>query len=125
MENHSYRHRSSGSLLAWILIITGIVLILRHAGWDINLPGVGAVFHRIGQFTGDVFHFFAHIGWPALLIIAGIILLAGRRLIGGLFLFLVLLFILPHFIIIPGILLIIFFPLILIIAGIVILTKLF
>ena len=125
MENYSHRQKHSGSLLAWILIIVGIVLILGRAGWNISLPGLGAIVHWIGQFVGDVFHFITRIGWPALLVIAGIILLTGRRLIGGLLLFLVLLFILPNFIIIPGILLIIFFPLILIIVGIVILTKLF
>ncbi|HAZ02043.1 MAG: hypothetical protein A2W90_09050 [Bacteroidetes bacterium GWF2_42_66] len=124
MEDH-YRQRRSGSTLAWILIIIGLVLILKNSGWGINIPGIGSVFTGIGHFIGDVFHFFVHIGWPVVLIIAGIILLAGRKLIGGLILFLLLLFILPKFILIPGILLIIFFPLILIVAGIVILTKLF
>lgn len=125
MEEYSHRNKKSGSLLAWILIIIGIVLILKHSGWEINIPGLGSIFSGITHFIGDIFHFIVNIGWPALLIVAGIILLTGRRLIGGLLLFLVLIFILPHFIIIPGILLIVFFPLILIIAGIVILTKLF
>lgn len=125
MEEHLHRPRKSGSTFAWILIIVGVILILKHSEWGFNIPGLGSIFHGIGQFMGDVFHFIVSIGWPAVLIIAGIILLTGRRIIGGLILLLVLLFILPNFILIPGILLFVFFPLILIIVGIVFLTKLF
>ena len=124
MEEHS-RRKESGSSLAWILIIIGLLLIMKRSGWGIDLPGIGPVFAGIGQFMRDVVHFVVQIGWPVVLIIAGIMLLIGRKLIGGVILFLLLLFFLPGFILIPGILLFVFLPLILIIAGIVILTKLF
>jgi len=125
MEDYSHRHKSSGSLLAWILVIFGAVLLLKHAGWSFNIPGIGPFFTALGGLIGDVFHFLVRIGWPVLLILAGIVLLTGRRLLGTLLLILLLFLILPHFLLLPGILLIVFFPLILIIAGIVILTKLF
>lgn len=125
MEHHSHRRRSSGSFLAWVLIIFGAVLILKEIGWEFNIPGFGAIFHGFWEFVGDVFRFIGNIGWPIILVIAGIVLIAGRRLFGALLLLLVLFFILPKFIVIPGILMILFFPVILLIAGIVILTKLF
>jgi len=118
MEEQVHCKRRSGSFLPWLLIIIGIALLLKHSGWDINFPG-------IGEFFSGVFHFIGKIGWPLFLIIAGVILLTGRRIIGTLILIIALLFILPHFIIIPGILLILFFPIILLIVGIAILAKLF
>lgn len=125
METHTHQHKRTSSPLAWILIIVGIFLILKHSGLGFNLLGLSPIFSGIGSFIGSVFHSITHLGLPALLIIAGVILLIGRRFIGGLLLFLVLIFIVPQFIIIPGILFIVFFPLVLIIVGIVILSKLF
>ncbi|MDX9883760.1 MAG: hypothetical protein RBS73_16990 [Prolixibacteraceae bacterium] len=124
MNDHC-RQRKSGSTLAWILIVLGVVLILKNTGWGLSIPGIGWMFAAIGRFFSNAFHAISQIGWPLVLIIAGILLLIGRRFLGGLVLFLILLFILPKFILIPGILLILFVPFILIIAGIVILTKLF
>ncbi len=124
MDDHC-RQKKSGSTFAWILIILGLVLILKNTEWGTSIPGIGWMFAAIGRFVGSAFHAVTHIGWPLILVVAGVLLLMGRRFLGGLLFFLILLFILPKFILIPGLLLILFLPLILIIAGIVILTKLF
>lgn len=125
MERHYEHKRNSGSFWAYVLIIVGILWIMRRSGWDINLPGIGDFFSTVGNFFGNLTHWSNGIIFPILILIAGIILIAGRRFFGALFLVILLLMILPKFILIPGILIIIFFPVVLIIVGIIILTKLF
>jgi len=125
MEKHIEHRRHSGSFLAYVLIIFGILWILKKSGWEINLPGVGDFISGIGHFFGNLIHLSARATVPVLLVFAGIILIAGRRFFGALLLVLLILMIVPHFLIIPGILMVLFFPVILIIIGIVILTKIF
>ena len=121
-----YEHRKhSGSFWAYVLIIFGLLWILKQSGWDINLPGIGGFFAGIGNFFGNLFSWSALALVPLLIIFLGIVLILGRKFFGALFLVLLLLVILPHFLILPGILMIIFFPVVLIIIGIIILTKLF
>ncbi|MBC8004099.1 MAG: hypothetical protein H7X84_01385 [Verrucomicrobia bacterium] len=125
MERSYEQKRNKGTFWAYVLIIVGILWIMKRSGWDINLPGFGGFFSAIALFFGNLAHWSAGATLPILLLLAGIILIAGRRFIGALLLVFLILIILPHFLIIPGILMIIFFPLILIIIGIIILTKLF
>ncbi len=125
MERHIEHRRHSGSFLAYVLIIVGILWILKKSGWDFNLPGIGEFVSGIVHFFGNLFHWSAAASVPLLIILAGIILIAGRRFFGALFLVLLVMILLPHFLIIPGILVIIFFPVLLIVVGIIILTKLF
>lgn len=125
MEKHCEQRRHSGSFWAYVLIIFGLLWILKKSGWEINLPGLGDFFAGIGHFFSNFAHWSTAAFFPILIILIGIILLVGRRFIGALFLVFLLMMLIPHFLIIPGILMIVFFPLILIIIGIVILTKLF
>lgn len=125
MERHCEHKRHSGSFWAYVLIIVGILWILKKSGWDINLPGIGDFFAGLGHLFGNMAHWSAGAFFPLLIILAGIVLLAGRRFLGALFLVLILMMVLPHFLIIPGILMVVFFPVILIVIGIIILTKLF
>lgn len=125
MERHIEHKRHSGSFWAYVLIILGIIWILRESGWDINLPGIGGFFAGIGNFFGNLVHWSAGATFPLLILLAGIVLIAGRRFFGALLFVLLILIFIPHFLIIPGILMIIFLPVILIIIGIIILTKLF
>ncbi len=125
MERHCEHKKSSGSFLAYMLIILGILWILRKSGWDIHFPGLGDFFAGIGNFVGNLTHWSGGIILPLLVILAGITLIAGRKFFGALFLVIILMIILPHFLIIPGILIIIFLPVFLIIIGIIILSKLF
>lgn len=125
MERHIEHRRSSGTFWAWVLIIFGIIWILKKSGWDINLPGLGEFVSGIGHFFGSLFALSTAAFIPVLIIIAGIVLILGRRFFGALFLVLLLLILVPHFLIVPGILMILFFPILLIIIGIIILTKIF
>ncbi len=125
MEKHCEHRRHSGSFWAYVLIIVGILWILKKSGWDINLPGLGEFFSGIGQFFGNLFHVTAFATVPVLIILFGILLILGRKFLGALLLVLLVMIIVPHFLIIPGILMIIFFPIILIIIGIIVLSNLF
>ena len=125
MERYYEHRRHSGSFWAYVLIIIGVLWILKQSGWDINFPHLGEFFAGVGQFFGNLVHWSAGAAIPVLIILAGIVLLAGRRFFGALLLVLLVMIFIPHFIIIPGILMILFFPIILIILGIIILTKLF
>jgi hypothetical protein len=125
MEKHIEQRKNSGSFLAWVLIIFGILWILKHNGWDIHFPNIGEFFSSLGNFFGNLAHWSGGSILPILIIAFGIVLLLGRKFFGALFLVIILLIVLPNFLIIPGILMIVFFPLILIIIGIVVLSKLF
>jgi len=125
MEKYGEHKRHSESFWAYVLIIVGILWLLKRSGWDINLPGFGEFFAGIRLFFGNLFQWSAGATVPVLIILFGIVLILGRKFFGALLLVLLVMIIVPHFLIIPGILMIIIFPLILIIVGIIILTKLF
>ena len=130
MENHHYKQdhnrdcerKSSGSFLGTVLIIIGVLWVLKEIGWHIGLPGWHAVHHAATNFF-NIFQVGAiAITWPVILLVVGVILLAGRRLIGTLLIVLAVVFLLPH-LIIPGILAIIFLPVLLVIVGIILISK--
>ncbi|MEI8114889.1 MAG: hypothetical protein WCI54_14730 [Bacteroidia bacterium] len=125
MEKHIEHKKHSGSFWAYVLIIFGILWILKQSGWDIHFPNIGEFFSGIGNFFGSLGHWSNGTLLPWLVIFFGILLITGRRFIGALLVVILLMIILPHFLIIPGILMVLFFPVILIIIGIVILSKLF
>ena len=125
MEKYIEHRKNSGSFLAWVLIIFGILWILKQSGWDIHFPNIAEFFSRIGHLLGNLTSWSGGSALPILIIAFGIVLLLGRKFFGALFLFIILLIVIPNFLIVPGILMILFFPLILIIIGIIILSKLF
>lgn len=125
MEKHIEHRKSSGTFWAWVLIIFGLIWILNKSGWDVNFPGFGAFFTGIGHFFGSLFRLSAAALLPILIVLAGIMLILGRRFLGALLFVLLFLILIPHFLIVPGILMIVFFPVLLIIIGIIILTKIF
>ena len=133
MENHHYNRqpnhharerRSGGSFLGMVLLVIGLLWLLKEVGWHVGMPGWNAVHHSFGNFL-NIFHFGAiAVTWPLVLLIVGFLLLVGRRIIGALLIFLALILFLPHFIIIPGILAVIFFPVLLVVLGIIIISRL-
>lgn len=126
MERHCDKRNHSGSFWAYVLIIAGILWLMKQSGWDFNLPGIGGLFSGIGNFISHFTHWISSAALlPVLVIFIGILLIAGRKVLGAFFLVLLLLIIVPHVLIIPGILMIVFFPIMLILIGIVILTKFF
>ncbi|WP_159518733.1 hypothetical protein [Sunxiuqinia indica] len=123
-RHHARERKSRGSFLGTVLVVIGILWILKEIGWQLGLPGWHVVQDAGASFL-NIFHFGAiSVTWPVILLLVGVLLIVGRRLIGALFLVFAILFLLPH-LIIPGILLVLFFPLILIILGIVLISKLF
>jgi len=125
MEKHIEHRKSSGSFLAWVLIIFGTLWLLKHNGWDINLPSIGAVVSGFVNFIGNFANWSASSIVPIIIIFLGLMLIIGRKFLGALFLILILMIVLPGFLIIPGILVVVCLPIILLIIGIVILSNLF
>ena len=133
MDNHRDTHRNccnherrerKGSFLGTVLIVLGILWILKEIGWLHGWPVWYSVQNSFLN-LGNIFHFGAiGVTWPVILLIVGVLLLAGRRIIGTLLIFLAILFFLPGGLIIPGILTIFFLPVILIILGIIIIARL-
>ena len=121
MEKYIEHKKHSGSFWAYVLIIFGILWILKQSGWDIHFPNIGEFFAGIGHFFGNLAHWSVGTTVPVLIILAGIILITGHRFFGALLLVILVLIIVPHFLFIPGILMILFFP---VIIGIIILSKL-
>lgn len=113
------RHR--GSFLGTLLIIIGILWLLNEMGWHIGMMGWNALGHVVTSFV----NFFQVSGWavtfPVIILIAGVLLIAGRRLVGALLLLIFVLFFFP--LILPGILLVILFPVLLVIAGVILITR--
>lgn len=124
MEKQCEKKSESGSFIAYVLIILGILWILKSSGWEINLPGFHEFFSGIGNVIKAVANFSSDALIPIGIIFLGIVLIAGRKIIGAIIFIILLLLIIPHFLIIPGILLIILTPVILIIVGIILLSKL-
>lgn len=124
MEKQCDKKSESGSFLAYVLIIVGILWILKRGGWEINLPGFHEFFSGIANVFRSLASFSTEALIPIVLIFLGIMVIAGRKVIGAIILVLILLLIVPHFLIIPGIILIVFFPIILIILGIILISKL-
>ncbi len=125
MEKHIEHKRHSGSFWAYVLIIFGILWILKQSGWDIHFSGIGDFFSGVGHFFSSLANWSIGAIIPILIILIGISLIAGRRFLGALIFVVLLMIFIPHFLIIPGIIMVLFFPIVLIIIGIVILSKLF
>ncbi|HKJ43934.1 MAG TPA: hypothetical protein VKA27_17685 [Sunxiuqinia sp.] len=134
MENYHQYHRhedrccrerrTGGSFWGIVLLVIGLLWILKETGWHVGLPGWDAVSHAAGSFL-NIFHVAAFaITWPVILLIVGVLLLIGRRLVGTVLVLLALFLFLPHLFIIPGILAVIFFPVLLIVLGIIIISRL-
>ncbi len=124
MERHCEQHRKhSGSFWAYVLIIFGVLWLLKQTGWDIHFPNVGEFFSGIGHFFSNLAHWSFGAIVPVLIILFGISLIIGKRFLGALLFVLLLMIFIPHFLIIPGILMILVFPIVLIIIGIIILSK--
>lgn len=125
MERQYQHKRNTSSFWAYVFIIVGVLWLLNKSGWEINLPGIGDIASAMGRFFHNITSWTHGSLVPILLLIAGIMLIAGRRFFGALLFVILLLIILPHFLIIPGILIMLFFPIVLIIIGIIILSNLF
>lgn len=115
---------NSRSTLAWVLIGIGLIFLLNKTGFYVNFPD----FHLSGIFASvvDVFRSIIHcfFSWPFILLVIGVILLAGKRSGGWLLFFLGVLFILPKIFILSGLVMFILFPIVLIVLGITLIIRL-
>lgn len=118
------KDRKGVSFLGVLLIVIGVLWVLKEVGWHIGLPAWDSVSHSFVNFL-NIFQIGAwSVSWPVVVLIVGVLLLVGRRLVGTLLILLALFLFLPHFII-PGILIILFFPILIVVVGIILISKLF
>lgn len=97
---------------------------MKETGWVFHLPGIE--FLRDGVFAVyDFFHqYLGKLLVPVVLLVIGLLLVSGRRRIGWLVLLLLVLVFMPG-LIVPGVLLIIAFPVILIVLGLLVIRSIF
>ena len=115
---------NSNILLAVILIVIGGLWLLRQLGIYIEFPRIHLheLFFPIRNLFRDFWHFI--FSWQIILIIIGLILLAGKRSTGGLVLIIIGgLFLLPDILMIPGFTAALIFPVVLIAVGVTLIAK--
>ncbi|MBN1821089.1 MAG: hypothetical protein JXR31_12395 [Prolixibacteraceae bacterium] len=115
---------NSKGLLAFILIFVGAIWLIRQLGIYNYFPDLHIynIFHPMQNVLHKIWHLV--FSWPVILIIIGLILLAGKRSSGGLILIIIGgLFLLPKIFILPGITAVLIFPFVLIGLGVALIAK--
>ena len=109
---------TSKGILAIILIAIGMLWLLSQIGIHFNIPKIH--FEHIFYPIHSLFKNFGHIifSWPSLLIIIGLILMAGNRRSGVVLIVIGGIFLLPRIFFVPGITISILLPVVLIAIGI-------
>ena len=124
MENEPHKRDNSRLVLAIALIMIGVFWILKKLGFYIEFQPYfyENIFFPIRHF----FHSFGNIvfSWPMILIIVGIILLAGKRSGGIVLLIIGAIFLIPKLFFLHGITVTLFFPLLLIGIGVAMVARL-
>jgi hypothetical protein len=122
MENKP-ENRNSKIVLAWVLIGIGIIWILRKIGIYFDLPHF--YFQNIFFPFKNIFQGFFHFifSWPMILIIVGLILMAGKRSAGVVLIVIGGIFMLPRIFFIPGLTFSMIFPVILVGLGIAMIVR--
>lgn len=114
----------SRKVLAIFLIVIGFLWIARQTGIFYGFP----YFHlnHILAPIGNVFGSLAHLvfSWPMILILVGLVLMAGKRSAGLVLLIIGGIFLLPRIFLFSGAAVILFFPLVLIVVGVAIVARL-
>lgn len=122
MENE-IRKDNSRTVLAFILIGIGMLWILRKMGFYFNFPALHwnnmffpfrPIFNGLGNFL---------FSWQVVFIIIGLLLMAGRRKSGFVFIAIGGVFLIPKILFIPHITFSIFFPMILIGLGVMLVAR--
>ena len=114
---------NSRKILAIALIVFGFVLILRQSGAFLEYPFIHlkTVFLPIQNAFQGVGHII--FSWPAIFVLVGLILMAGRRSVGLVLLIIGGIFLLPKLFFLSGAALLLFLPLVLIAVGIAIVAR--
>ena len=117
-------NKNSNIVLAVILIVIGGLWLLRQMGIYIDFPRIHLhdLFFPIRNLFRDFWHFV--FSWQIILIVIGLILLAGKRSTGGLVLIIIGgLFLLPEIFYIPGFTAALILPVVLIGVGVALIAK--
>jgi hypothetical protein len=117
------RENNSKLILAFVLIGVGVIWILRKIGLYFDIPYF--YFENIFFPFRDLFHnFFGFIfSWPMILIIVGLVLLAGKRTAGLVLIVVGGIFLLPKIFGIHGITFSLFFPVLLVGLGVAMIAR--
>jgi len=124
MNNEPQKKDNSRVVLAFVLIGIGVLWILRKLGIYFEFPDIhwGNIYFPLHQF----FHGFAHVifSWPMILIIIGLVLMAGKRKSGVIFIIIGGVFLMPRIFLFHGITVSLLLPLLLIGIGIALVARL-
>jgi hypothetical protein len=114
---------NSKVVLAYVLIGIGVIWILRKIGFYFDIPHF--YFQNIFFPFRDVFHGLTHFifSWQIILIIVGLILMAGKRSAGIVLIVIGGIFLLPKFFIAPGLTFSMFLPVLLVGLGIAMIAR--
>lgn len=124
MEREQSRNSNSRVVLAFILIIIGSLWLLRKIGFYFDFPNF--FFENIFYPVRQVFHVIGHVvfSWPMILIIIGLVLMAGKRSAGLVLLVVGGIFLLPRIFFFPGLTISFLLPVLLIGFGVAMVARL-
>ena len=117
-------HKNNSRIIfAFVLIGVGIFWTLRQLGIYYEFPQfiLENIFYPMRQVFYRVSHFV--FSWPMILIIIGVLLLAGKRSVGLVFIIVGGIFILPKLFFLPGITISLALPVLLIGIGVAMVTR--
>jgi len=122
MENKP-QNNNSKVVLAWVLIGIGIIWILRKSGLYFDIPHF--YFQNIFFPFKNIFHDLTQFlfSWQMVLIIVGLILMAGKRSSGIVLIVIGGIFLLPKFLVVPGLTFSMLFPLLLVGLGVAMIVR--
>ncbi len=113
MENNVNTDNRSRVVLAVILITVGGLWLLRLIGLQLNLQDLFHPFFVVFRYLGKIVF-----SWPMILVIAGLVLVAGQRAGGWILVVVGGVFLIPKIFHLPDFSFSLIFPLALVIAGI-------
>jgi len=122
MEMEPQRNNSR-IVLAVFLIFIGMVWLLRKIGFYIEFPNINFehIFYPVRQVFNGLKHFI--FSWPMILIIIGIVLMAGKRSSGIVLIIVGGVFLLPKIFLFPGLTISFLFPVLLIGFGVAMVAR--
>lgn len=117
------QNNNSKLVLAYVLIGIGVIWILRKIGLYFEIPHFyfQNIFFPFKDIFNDLTHFI--FSWQMVLIIVGLILMAGKRSAGIVLIVVGGIFLLPKLFFVPGLTFSMFFPVLLIGLGVAIVAR--
>ncbi len=123
MEDVPQRRDNSRIILAVVFIVIGVFWLLRKMGFYFEFPRV--FWENIYFPFRNFVHTWGHIffSWPMILIIIGVVLMAGKRSAGLILLVIGVVFLLPRLFFLPGVSITLLFPVLLIGIGVAMVAR--